>query len=74
MKSLNILGLALAAGFLVMGGVQAQENGTTVQIPADQIHFQGTGIIQHGGEIQFANAFGDLVGGQHGSFLKFPAK
>jgi hypothetical protein len=45
----------------------------TVKIPASQIKFVHSGIVQHGGEILFGPAYGDLKTGKHGTFLHFPA-
>jgi beta-alanine degradation protein BauB len=66
--------LAMAVGLSANAGATDQSpSNDSIKIPAAKVQFGRSGVINHGQEILASNAYGNIVGGKHGSFLKFPA-
>jgi hypothetical protein len=46
--------------------------GPSVSIPANQINFIGTGVKTEKGELRAGPAYGDMLHGRHGTFVRMP--
>ncbi len=65
-----IWGLGVANAESVAGPAS---EGESMSIPASKIAFSPTGMKSKAGEVMAGAAFGNMLTGKHGTFIKFPA-
>jgi hypothetical protein len=67
------LALLALSGVIAASPARAEENRTSISIPASKIAFGPTGVKTAVGELKAGPAYGNLATGKHGTFVRMPA-